>query len=685
MSSNKNPYFLPIGNSGMMKKWIADNVDIPAIKHCHTAGVPMDPGTGVYMATDGKIYPYVTGSEEVYLGILESPGYTGKAATVQYAGYLSFEGSGWTAGVPYYMTPGGGLVANDGDFLAAVGVGKDAIVVLSGASGQFIEPKEGVYFVDKRYSGYGGAYVSGLTPADITSSNTSYMKQLENAVPGSTMRPFPDPWSARNQALSDLLAGKTNKVSIVVLSGQWLVGSNDPNQNGTSTGSAPNVGAVADIGFAANDLYTSSLMADKIEYWFDNGTKLIYINSNYNIPFVYVFDQNDNAYFSSITGHLTLQYVYGKRNPIYSVTYSTNVFVIDNAAAKLKIELENMYNRPWRLFDVYSVEQLDVKIKYLEAVDNIIANFKPNRDVPSGYCNVNMEFGSILIKPNTTDADWWSMFYLSGNNLNPVQNTKTNINIKIGNITATQSFDAFDAFLTLPGATGWNTNISVDVKNAKFYNGQTNRSGCALLSMPYNGSRNLNVNLNFDNLLTEVPITREITLNTKSSFNSYSTDENTIVRVKVGSGRKLQNATLNTAVPTAKYALVHRDSAFLSPMGGGAVHVEANLQSEEPLLYTEWDGTSCTYTVSGILRVINGATKPVVILDRYLTNQLSLVDCVLSNDGFTWTIDNGSTYPTQANSILIKNVMGTANANPTYITPVGESITVSAALTSYIR
>lgn len=671
-----------------MKRWIVDNVDIPAIRHCHTAGVPMNAGTGVYMNTDGKIYPYITGSDEVYLGVLEAPAYTNKAVTVVYAGYLSIEGSGWTAGVPYLVQNGGNL-ATTGDFQVAVGVGTDAIVVMPrGSGGGITEDNRGVYFVDKRYDDVAEAHVTGLTPADITSSNTSYTTQLALATRGSTINPWPDPWSARNQAYQDVQDGLIEEATVVVLSGQWLVGSNDPLQNGTVTGSAANANVPADIGFSANTPDISTLLVDKICYAFSPNTKLTYINSNYNIRFGYVSDPTDTPFKSAVTGHLDMEYVFGKKNPISTVTYDSGPIWLDNASADIRIEFNNVMLKPWQFIRSETIKELHVKVKYFEGTDILLCNFLVRRDAPSGYCKVTQEYDTILLKPNDLDTDWWALFRVQGNFPTAVENTRTDYTVKINNLTATQSFEDFDTLITVPGNTAWNTNISVDIKNASLFCNKAYKANCALVSLPFFGGRYLNLDVNLGNLVTEYPITRVMTLNTKDSSGNFSTEENTFVNISVKNGRKIQNALLNAAVPSAKYALIFKDDGYLSSLGGGTVHVDANIQSEESIMYTQPTGNvgnSAIYKVSGILRVTSASAKPVVVLDKNGSNKIALVDCVLSNNGSTFTIDNGAINPLQANTILIKNVMATADLNSAVITPVGETVTVNAGISQYIR
>lgn len=116
-----------------MKQWIIDNVDISTVRRCFKCGVAISAGTGVYIsAVDGKIYPYTTTTKDAYVGIAEDSGMPNKFIDVVTHGYLKVPGSGWAAGLVYYVNNGGGLTAGAGDTAAAVGYAEDAIIVYTG-------------------------------------------------------------------------------------------------------------------------------------------------------------------------------------------------------------------------------------------------------------------------------------------------------------------------------------------------------------------------------------------------------------------------------------------------------------------------------------------------------------------------------------------------------------------------
>jgi len=87
-------------------------------------------------------------------------------------------------------------------------------------------------------------------------------------------------------------------------------------KNGDLTGNAPNSGVAADIGFSqavlVPDSSISSIMKNKIETYFSEGSGLTYINSSYNI---YCYYNRDTALFKSgIYGLGSFYQVYGEVN-----------------------------------------------------------------------------------------------------------------------------------------------------------------------------------------------------------------------------------------------------------------------------------------------------------------------------------------------------------------------------------
>jgi hypothetical protein len=126
---------IPIQNDQQFLSWIRRNAVISTLRKEFTAGVPITAGTGVYMSTDGKVYPYITAHQDTYIGIAENSTAVNCAFIVVLQGYLNVPSSGWQAGTVYSMTSGGSISSGAGDFKVAIGVETNGIVIYNWATG----------------------------------------------------------------------------------------------------------------------------------------------------------------------------------------------------------------------------------------------------------------------------------------------------------------------------------------------------------------------------------------------------------------------------------------------------------------------------------------------------------------------------------------------------------------------
>ena len=133
---------VPIQNDQQFLRWIRDNAIITTLRKEFLAGVPIVAGTGVYMNTDGKVYPY-NGNPDTYLGVAEKDSAVNCKFIVIYSGYLHIAGRDtWSAGIPYYMNNGGGITTS-GDFKMALGVEAEGIVIFPPSTGGTVVSTDG--------------------------------------------------------------------------------------------------------------------------------------------------------------------------------------------------------------------------------------------------------------------------------------------------------------------------------------------------------------------------------------------------------------------------------------------------------------------------------------------------------------------------------------------------------------
>lgn len=121
-----------MNNTAPFTDWLQDKVRIPSIRKNLRAGVTLSAGVAVYMATDGRVYPYTTIEQDKYIGVVECGGDENCEVTVVFSGALKVKQLGWNRGIVYYVSNGGTLVTTIADAKVAVGIGRDEIVVFSG-------------------------------------------------------------------------------------------------------------------------------------------------------------------------------------------------------------------------------------------------------------------------------------------------------------------------------------------------------------------------------------------------------------------------------------------------------------------------------------------------------------------------------------------------------------------------
>lgn len=243
-------------------------------------------------------------------------------------------------------------------------VGADTLYLNNG-----LAATENVYYVSRKFSGTGRAVVSGNSLASITSTNTGYNSQLSKATPGSMIFSYPDPFSARNAALDAIMAGIIPNAQIVVLQGNsYTIGSDDSTKNGSIDGQNPDNGTVADIQFSSSTLNTdpsvASIMKNKINMYFSEGTALTYINSSYPVYCCYQSDANNAAFRSGIYGLGSFYQVYGEVNG-FSATFSW----MDNRSAIVDFHAQELVLQQYDCFVFAEYATYNIEIKNLFTTD----------------------------------------------------------------------------------------------------------------------------------------------------------------------------------------------------------------------------------------------------------------------------------------------------------------------------
>jgi hypothetical protein len=566
----------------------------------------------------------------------------------------------------------------------------------------------GVYYVDKRYTGVGAAIVSGLTYSSITSTNSSYTSQLNSAIVGNSMNTFPCPWSARNKALDDIAAGLISGASIVVLNGQWTVGSDDPNKNGTVDGTAINANVTADIGFSvANNSSVASIGQDKLAFWFAPNTKLTYINSSYTFYHIYNVDATDTTTFDfSLKGYLDLVFVYGKKNPIVSILYLNYLAFINNCLANLDLEYNGVYvTQGYGFQSDGCVRTFNLKVKYYESTDSVFFTNRFNRNVPSGFASISLDVDTIYGFYNQTDNDFWSMVNLNGDTTSSCSTnfifsaTTLTYDVNIKNITTYTAHKQYDSMFTIQGALPYNTTVNVNVNNLQAYTPKNTLDYQYLVSFPYLEGFGNTINFNFGNVTTVIPLLGPIILNSINSGATNVTSADTVNRVNFhcDNCRKIYDPVIGSNIPLTGAGNVNNAMLSLLANGycgnrgvGGFVTISGNYTSDNrnAVLWGNGDQVKVLFK-SAKLVALND--YPLIELAKtnlyYNTGKYcSVIDSELINTtGSTDVIITGASASSAVtHSVYIKNVHSSNNV-ASYINQVGDTVLVDANIKDFIK
>jgi hypothetical protein len=326
-----------------------------------------------------------------------------------------------------------------------------------------------VFYVSKKYTGPGGAVVTGFTLSSITSANAGYTSQLSKAVPGSMVFSYPDPFAARNAAMDAMAAGKISSAEIVVLEGnKYTVGSNDSSKNGNMTGSAPNSSVTADIGFSQASLVPdssiSSIMKNKINMYFSEGSGFTYINSTYNI---YCYYNRDTANFvSGVYGLGNFYQVYGEVNG-FVATFG----LIGNYNSTTSFHAQNVVLQEYNGFSMWEFRTANITIENLASSETVVFSIGEPGYATDTAGSINSSPNMITISVKNArfgkgqsgypdSEDLWYFFVLS----NTPRIEGTLIKVDIGNLFMRTS-NVADLFYIHSGSLLYNTNVTMNIDN----------------------------------------------------------------------------------------------------------------------------------------------------------------------------------------------------------------------------
>ena len=539
----------------------------------------------------------------------------------------------------------------------------------------------GVFFVNKNYTGTGGAIITGLTLSSVTSTATTYNSQLASAQMGSINNPYPDPFSARNAAMDQINSSAITSATIIILNGNWTVGSDNSSYNGDLTGNHPNSGVIADIGFSqtngSNNI--ASLYQNNINYQFYPGTSLTYINSHYTIWLGYNSDNNNNLFKSKLLGSGEFYQIYGEVN-----NFGNGFIYLSNMQGNISFEAYNCIFQQDTVFQIQNCQTCNIKIDNVTCSDTQLFLLYDNAGYPNTFLNIpsmidiyvkNLKWGLGWI-PYPEKADYWYLlqpsFYTIRDKYIKVKIDNLDANMTAVGLVYFTGSDLFnniyfvldiDNLKTKQSNNGFHHNLGLITM---YYTAGGTGSGRKIIS----AATNTTFVYNIKNAITDNPL-----ISTMCCWNPSGSSGNSIF-VNVGNHTLVPNSYgtanvncyiggIGTTYPdiSGEEIKVFINGHFVNEVSGGVIFQ---------------GGSSYPSTKHQISGTFIGTNNYVADFSNMPSKRLALTNCVFANSGLTETL-----YSSNARNVYIQNVSCTS-AVDVNITQIGSSAITNSDLISYI-
>ena len=549
-----------------------------------------------------------------------------------------------------------------------------------------------VFFVSQNYSGAAGATVGGTSLSSISSSNSSYNLQLSTAIMGSINNPFPDPWSARNAAMDAISSSVIDDALIVILSGEWLIGSNNPSYNGGTTGANPNGGVVADICFTQTNgnNSTCSLYQNNVNYQFYPGTTITFINSHYNIFLGFNSDSSNTLFNSKIFGKGEFYQVYGEVNG-----FSNCLISINNMQSNIVFEAYKCILQQWSGITIFNCQSFNANIENVICSDGFLFQLMDNI-YASPQCTLlnipsmidiyvkNLQWGLGFI-PYPETRDYWNCIVTAFGTVR-----QKYINIKIDNVDGHMTGQELVYFT---GASNLFNNIyyNLEINNlssTQSNNGHhTQNQGLIDMSFAAGGnspssaltspSYNTTFNYNIKNAITDYPLFQG-----DVCWNYPGSSGNTIT-FNIGNHVLLPNSYGTNNVNffiggiNTNYSNIGGEEVKVLVNGHFVNEISGGVVIQGTAAYSG-GATSLPSTKTQLSGTFIGGTGYVGDISTLPPKRLALVNVVLGNTG-----SSESLYSSVARDVFIQNVSAT-NSLDANITQIGGTAIINSDIINYI-
>jgi len=267
-----------------------------------------------------------------------------------------------------------------------------------------------IYYVEKKFNGF------------ANTSNAGYSSQLIRVVRGSSENPWPDPWSAKQQAMSDISSGIVTSALIYIKPGQiYLYGDSLAANNGSTdfAGTATSVDYMVSSATRAN----ANLYSLGVNYYFSPGSQLHNLCAKYQI-----------VLFSIPTGTTSLNFNVSGEGEFYSYygqcqspSFDNLLFSVDNPKADVVFNFNKIGQAQWQVFFANKVASMIIKGKEVRTAGNVL--FFSNNTTTTDSMTVDITIDNMFNGEGVWGGycDHWYVFV-------PRNDGPMTFNAKIGNL-----------------------------------------------------------------------------------------------------------------------------------------------------------------------------------------------------------------------------------------------------------
>jgi len=476
---------------------------------------------------------------------------------------------------------------------------------------------------------------------------------------------------------------------VEALSGDWTIGSNVAAENGDINGN-DGTPTIADIqfdgGVVSLDYGIASFWTHNINYNFEIGSGVTYINFGILILLGYQADVTDQAFKSGIFGKGYFKQVYGEISSL-----NNTLAYIDNARAELQFHCDELTVQQTSGFIFSNTKRVIIRINKNRSTDTTLFALRSTREgdqlASSFDIEINEDRFGLGYSPYPDSTDFWYHFELS--NMQSVR--KKQIRAKINNIDC-QINPSGLIYASSSGGGINNLDCVIDIGgliqvDSGYDTGSLNKQGLIWLWCAQGANKptkNSNIIINISNADTHSPL-----ISTGSNAMAITGSLNNRFEINVGKHIKTENP----------FPLIRSAANIIVGVNGGTKLADRPyfkidgdfINSEQEVVAGDGaTNNSCLVTLSGRYETTEASSAPIV-LNLPEDKCVAVVDAILLGGAAANSIKNEvvSSVPINGVQVMVaRNVyIDNVHANDVTeaaITEVGGVVISSSDIKNYL-